>query len=255
MNDSRLYSNRQRCGVLLDYGGTLVEEVGFHARAGNEWLLARATFLPPNVTLAHVLERAERVTKEVADRRDQFQLETPWPALTRLIHDYFGIRFAEPMEDLEMAFWQAAVATAPMPGAREALAEFNRHGIPMAVLSNTLFRPEVIRYELDKHGLAEHLAFVMASSEYAVRKPNVLLFETAARRLGVEAEDIWFIGDRLDTDVAGAKAAGMRTIWFRPPENARPNCADQMAMNWADVSRIIHAAAGASCSNRSPRVR
>ena len=29
-------------GLLVDYGGTLVEEVGVDVRAGNEWLLARA---------------------------------------------------------------------------------------------------------------------------------------------------------------------------------------------------------------------
>ena len=45
-------------GILLDYGGTLVEEVGFNARAGNEALLKLAAYTPPNVTIDLVLERA-----------------------------------------------------------------------------------------------------------------------------------------------------------------------------------------------------
>jgi hypothetical protein len=37
--------------VVLDYGGTLVEEAGFDARAGNEWLLNQASYVSPGVTL------------------------------------------------------------------------------------------------------------------------------------------------------------------------------------------------------------
>jgi hypothetical protein len=78
-------------GLLLDYGGTLVEEVAFDPRAGHESLFARAVYRPEHVSLEHVLDRAHRVSAEVASRRDQFQVEMPWPTLTRLIHDSFGI--------------------------------------------------------------------------------------------------------------------------------------------------------------------
>jgi len=222
-------------GLLLDYGGTLVEEVNFDPRAGNEALLARAEYLPEDVTLEKVTERANNVEAEVKARRDQFQLETPWSTLTRLIHDFLGIRYADPMSDLEMIFWKAAVTTRPMPGAREALEEFHRRGVRMAVVSNCSFGQEVIRYELAKYGLAERLEFIMVSAEYAVRKPNPLLFDTAAAKLGVKPSDIWFVGDRLDADVAGAKAAGMTAVWFRPSLEGKPHNADIVVTSWADL--------------------
>jgi len=222
-------------GILLDYGGTLVEEVEYDPRAGNELLFARASYRPFHATIEQVLERARKISTEVAARRDQFQLETPWPALTRLIHDFLGIRFDDPMADLEMAFWKASVKTAPIPGAREALEEFHRCGIPMGVVSNCAFSKEVILYELGKHGLADHLSFVMVSAEYAVRKPNALLFETAAARLGRKPEDIWFIGDRLDTDVAGAKSARMKPIWLRRTSGEQSNSAHSSAATWTEI--------------------
>lgn len=123
-------------GLLLDYGGTLVEEVRSDARAGNEALLARAAYKPACITIEQVMARANRISAAVAARRDEFHLQTPWPALTRLIHEYLGIRYAEPMEELEMAFWKASVTTAPMPGAREALEQFHRSGLRLAVVSN-----------------------------------------------------------------------------------------------------------------------
>jgi hypothetical protein len=52
-----------------------------------------------------------------------------------------------------------------MPGARKALEKFHRSGLPLAAVCNTSFGEEVIRYELDKHGLADHLMFVSLSWE------------------------------------------------------------------------------------------
>jgi hypothetical protein len=80
----------------VDYGGTLVEEVAFDPRAGTKRLLAQAVYQPEHVRLEAIVERANKVSAEVAARRDQFQVETPWPTLTRLIYDFFGIRFAAP---------------------------------------------------------------------------------------------------------------------------------------------------------------
>ncbi len=226
-------------GLLVDYGGTLVEEAGADVRAGNEWLLGRASYRPPQVTLEQVLERAALVSREVAACREHTHVETPWPALTRLIFDHFGIRFDAPVAELELGFWQASARTRPMPGASEALAQLRGFGMAIAVVSNTCFSERVIRYELGKHGLAEHLAFVMVSSEYAVRKPNRLIFGTAAARLSVAPADIWVVGDRLDTDVAGAKAAGMTAVWFQPRDAAQvpPHGADLVISRWDDLAR------------------
>jgi len=174
-------------GILFDYGGALVDEIGFDGRAGNEALLQLAAYTPRHLTIERLLERAQAVSEQVGERREEFVIETPWPALTRL-------RFNRAPAELELAFWKASVTTAVMPGARQALNEFHRCGIPMGVVSKCSFGSEAILYELEKHGLAEHLEFVMVSAEYAARKPNVLLFTTAAARLDLAPEEIWFVG-------------------------------------------------------------
>jgi len=230
-------------GFLFDYGGTLVEEVSVDPRAGNEWLLSRASHRPAHITLDDVLARVARVSRDVASLREDTHLETPWPALTRLIHDALGIRFDMPMAELELGFWKATVRTEPMAGARAALEQFQRAGLPMGVVSNTGFSEQVIRYELGKHGLTDHLAFVTVSSDYAVRKPNVLLYDVGAARLGVEPKDIWFVGDRLDTDVAGAKAAGMTAVWFNVGD--RREASPQPDLTIPDWSALLEHVLGA----------
>jgi putative hydrolase of the HAD superfamily len=226
---------RRPKGVLLDFGGTLVEEAGYDLRAGITALMARATYVAPGVTLDAVVDRAKRVSREIADRRDRTGIETPWVALMRLIHEYFGTRFDASLEALEIVFWDASVTTRPIPGARLATDAIHAAGIPMAVLSNSSFSAACIRHDIAKHGLADHLAFVMVTADYVVRKPNPLLFEVAATRLGVAPGDIWFVGDRLDTDVAGAQAAGMRAVWLRQPTAASSDAPDLAVDDWQDL--------------------
>jgi len=221
--------------LLFDYGGTLVEEVGVDIAAGNEWLLSQASHRPADVTLDGVIGRARMITADVASLRERVHLEIAWPALTRLIHDFLGVRFDRPTAELELGFWNASVKTREIPGARTALDQCHRAGLPMAVVSNTSYGEHVIRHELARYGLTDHLAFVMVSSDYAVRKPNPLLFEMAAVRLGIAAHEIWFVGDRLDTDVAGAKAAGMTAVWFNRDADAPPSADVDLAVSDWDI--------------------
>jgi putative hydrolase of the HAD superfamily len=221
--------------ILLDYGGTLVEELGADPRAGTELMLSRTSVRPPAATFDAVQARANRVSHDVTSRRAQFQIETPWISLTRLIYDPFGVEFDQPLNELELDFWKATVTTRAMPGAAEALAVFRDNHVPIAVLSNSSFGPHVIRYELNRHGLAGNLSFVMVSAEYAVRKPNPLLFETAAARIGALPADIWFVGDSLVADVSGARATGMTAVWLPGNVEAPPGSADLIASDWPSI--------------------
>jgi HAD superfamily hydrolase (TIGR01662 family) len=204
--------------------------------------LKQACHVSPGVTLDVVFDRARRVAREVADRRDKFGVEAPWVSITRLVHDYFGTRFSLPYPELERGFWDASVTTHPIPGAREALDCLSRSGMPIAVLSNASFSADTIRYDLAKHGLADHLAFVMVTADYVVRKPNPLVLEVAAARLGVSPSEVWVVGDRLDTDVAGAKAAAMCAVWLRPPNAAPSTIPDLTVRDWPDfTARFLEA--------------
>jgi putative hydrolase of the HAD superfamily len=230
--------------VLFDYGGTLVEEVRFDTRAGNEWMLAHASRRPLDLTIDNVLVRASRIANEVAARREHTHVETPWPAMTKLIYDFLGVRFDLPLAELEIGFWKASVSTRPLPGARLALERLRQQGLRLGVVSNTCFSESVIRYELGKHDLAGFMEIVVVSAEHAVRKPNPLLFDTAAARLGIAAERTWFMGDRLDTDMAGAKAAGMTALWFDTSGRGPPTGAADFAIaDWNELAQHVGSAA------------
>jgi 4-nitrophenyl phosphatase len=45
-----------------------------------------------------------------------------------------------------------------------------------------------------------------------IGKPNPPMFEIALQRLGVSAQDTMMVGDRYDTDIAGAISLGLKTV-------------------------------------------
>jgi putative hydrolase of the HAD superfamily len=67
--------------------------------------------------------------------------------------------------------------------------------------------------EIHRTPLAAHFAFGVSPGEAGVAKPDRRIFEHLFERAGVQAADVIHVGDDPVTDVAGARAAGCRTVW------------------------------------------
>jgi putative hydrolase of the HAD superfamily len=55
---------------------------------------------------------------------------------------------------------------------------------------------------------------VVVSGEVGIAKPDARIFRVALEQLGVEPANVWHVGNDLDTDVGGAKAAGLTAVWL-----------------------------------------
>ena len=62
--------------------------------------------------------------------------------------------------------------------------------------------------------------FRMYSYEFNFRKPDRRIFLTAAERIGFGPEEIIYVGDRIDIDIKGAMAAGMKPVLKNAYTNA-----------------------------------
>jgi putative hydrolase of the HAD superfamily len=63
-------------------------------------------------------------------------------------------------------------------------------------------------------GLRERLDGVVTSAEIGVAKPSAALFEAALAVAAAPAAQALHIGDNLEEDVAGARAAGIEAVWL-----------------------------------------
>jgi HAD superfamily hydrolase (TIGR01549 family) len=64
---------------------------------------------------------------------------------------------------------------------------------------------------------------LVVSGEIGVSKPDPMIFHVALNRLGVTANETVMVGDSWIADIEGARAAGIRAIWFNPSRSALPH--------------------------------
>ena len=72
---------------------------------------------------------------------------------------------------------------------------------------------EVQRAKLELLGLLDHVDFALISGELGIAKPDPAIFREGLRQAGVDAGDAIFVGDSPEFDIAGARAAGIRSVW------------------------------------------
>ena len=85
----------------------------------------------------------------------------------------------------------------------------------MAVVSNFDYTPTALAI-LRAAGIVEHFETIVVSDAVGWRKPAPLIFRQTLDRMGLEAGETLFVGDRIDIDVAGASAMGMDSAWINP---------------------------------------
>jgi HAD superfamily hydrolase (TIGR01509 family) len=93
------------------------------------------------------------------------------------------------------------------PDALPCLAELRSRGLLVGAAGNT---PEVVEAML-----REHVDVVGSGARWGVEKPAAEFFDRVVEEAGFEAEEIAYVGDRVDNDVNPALAAGMVAVHVR----------------------------------------
>ena len=98
------------------------------------------------------------------------------------------------------------------PHALEALAKLRKAGYRLWLLSNA--QAIFTAYELRLLGLGDQLDGIYLSSNYKCRKPDLRFYQALISDRDLDVEKTMMIGNDRQTDIAGAKAAGMATLYM-----------------------------------------
>ena len=131
---------------------------------------------------------------------------------------------AADIEAVLEAYADAFVAATPVPPEIGPMLERLSRRYRLAVTSNWPLTLSVDRF-LRHAGWTEHLTAIVVSHRVGAIKPAPLIFEVAARELGVSSGPaILHVGDDPGADIVGAAALGWRTAWVRrkPEDSALP---------------------------------
>jgi putative hydrolase of the HAD superfamily len=193
--------------IVFDVGGTLLETVGSPHQVALSAIEATAE-LDADAFASHVEQVVEEWWQAGGDPAHE-DLAATWSehyarALQRV--GYTGDAHAVGAR-IEAGFlttgWQVFADSAPT---LEALV---RRGIRLGVISNW---PPTLEATLAGCGILKYFDVVVVSGHVGYAKPNPAIFRAAVEQLAVPAHHIWFVGDSVSHDVAGARGAGLRPI-------------------------------------------
>jgi putative hydrolase of the HAD superfamily len=95
------------------------------------------------------------------------------------------------------------------------------HGrVRIGIVSNNLLAEQVEKIRCC--GFERFVDALVVSEDVGVAKPDPRIFLIALERLGCEPGEALMVGDSWSADVLGARAAGLRGIWFNPHGLACP---------------------------------
>jgi putative hydrolase of the HAD superfamily len=100
-----------------------------------------------------------------------------------------------------------------LPQAKEVL-DYLHPRYPLTVVTNGF--DEIQYTKMTSAGIEHYFAHVVTSQRAGNKKPSPQIFEFALRQSGHDAANTVMIGDNLQTDIAGARAAGIDSIYFNP---------------------------------------
>jgi len=83
--------------------------------------------------------------------------------------------------------------------------------------------PDTQREKIDTTSLAGYMDVVIISGEVGVGKPEPEIFTKALTSVQVSPREAIYVGDSLTWDIAGAKIAGLYSIWINRRRVSRPH--------------------------------
>jgi putative hydrolase of the HAD superfamily len=95
---------------------------------------------------------------------------------------------------------------------QELFATLKKARIPLALITNGA--SDAQRAKLRALDIEHLFDVVIVSAEVGIAKPDAAIFALAMQHLGVQPDCVWHVGDNLSTDVAGARAAGIGSVWL-----------------------------------------
>ena len=176
--------------------------------AMQKWLEQHAPRLPrqPAEYLQQV--RAQLLLREpnLKHRLSELRRRTLYQAL-QAVH-YSSAEAQSLAEQAFQILLEARHAISLFPDALSTLERLS-HSYQLGVITNG-------NADVRRLGLGDYFRITLCAEELGVGKPDAKPFQEALRLSGIDAAQAVHIGDHPQQDIAGARSAGWRSIWFNP---------------------------------------
>lgn len=199
--------------VILDLDGTLydynaLDGIAF-SRVGE---LVRERLGVSEEQYGEAFMRARKSTKK--------KLGETAPSHSRMLYfqktlEYLDIRPIYLALEMYETYWGFFLDNMVLyPGARRLLDALHDKYIRVAVCTDLL--AHIQHRKLRALGMIDDVDCLVTSEEAGAEKPSPIVYDLCLKKLRLSPEEVCFVGDNLERDIAGAEAAGMKAVWFNP---------------------------------------
>ncbi|OSM02287.1 HAD family hydrolase [Magnetofaba australis] len=110
--------------------------------------------------------------------------------------------------DLNQTYWRTFLGASTLfPDARALLEDLRALSIHTAIVTD--LTAEIQFRKIVYFDLADHFDYVVTSEEAGADKPDLAPFQLALEKLGLQAGEVWMVGDNAVNDIQGARALGI----------------------------------------------
>jgi putative hydrolase of the HAD superfamily len=113
-------------------------------------------------------------------------------------------------------------AVEPRREVRPTLRALTEQGMALGLLSNTFWAGDIHDEDLARFDLLDLLPTRLYSCETGRLKPHPEAFQMALTALGVEPNQVVYVGDRLKTDIGPARKVGLWGVLIKTPFREEP---------------------------------
>lgn len=136
----------------------------------------------------------------------------------------FNLTFEQmgvPQNNIPTDIWELYLDICPtkphlMPGAIEVL-EYLKPKYHISIITNGFEKVQKIK--LEHSGLKPYIDLMVSSEYLGVQKPDPAIFNHTLEKSKAKNHQTIMIGDNQETDIAGAKNAGIKAVWYNATES------------------------------------
>lgn len=203
--------------IVFDLFDTLLHDIKFDFNSGLSYL--HKNILSIDTDKVEFLDYAATFWKELYDKRSEDNSELAFEDELLDFKNKYGFKVKYPLEEILFNCALEINTTELFNDTISTLEQLKLLGIPVYLLSNSIFKKNVMKRFINQYDLEKYFANIHFSADYKIRKPHKDLFKIVFDDIKkydttIEMEQVYFIGDNFEADVLGAEKFGFIPVFI-----------------------------------------
>lgn len=212
--------------VVFDLYDTLLHDIKFDFNSGLIYLYEE--ILSKDIDKFEFLNYAATYWKELYDSRDKDNIEVAFDDELLDLKNKYGFREDYQVEEILLNCALKMNSVELFEDTIFILEHLNNLGIPVYLLSNAIFKKEIMKKIINRYDLEKYFKNIHFSADYKLRKPHQDLFKVIFEDIkkdndSIEKNQIYFIGDNFEADVKGAGNFGFIPVFINRKQDTDVN--------------------------------